>query len=223
VLEELHRFVGDLLRRHEPESVAVVGRNRVRYAAQKTRERQAGSNSERVPTGNIEPGKCHANEALDSDQAVTPGELRRNFQWRDAIAPHRVERVLQHPPDRRCSHRRVAEEIGAPSHALFRFEVNEEEWRRTDGLCACPERARHGQLDGRCANGTYCEKRCDHPSPFTWTIPVGVECQDVVDGPVDWRWNTSALCAFQNSRGRQAPPLEGNRLQKPKSFIPDDR
>ena len=59
-LEKLQRLVGGLLRAHEAEAVAVVGRDRLRAAAKQGRERLARRDGERIPHRAVDGGEGHA-------------------------------------------------------------------------------------------------------------------------------------------------------------------
>lgn len=147
------RLIGDGSGSGEAKTIAVVGAQRARRSAEIGCEWEVRGDRERVPAGNIQPGKSHADDALHADQPVAPSELGGDVERSKPIALHCLERILQHVGDRSRRRLHIAEQIRAPDDPLFGFKVDEQQRRGADGLRARPERTRHRHFDGHRPDG----------------------------------------------------------------------
>jgi hypothetical protein len=144
---ELLGFEGGALGADDSEPATVVRRDRPRFGADKSHQRQALCARQRVPRGHVDPCHRHADEALRAGQPELVLQLALEVERRDRIAldqRHKVREQLRH---RLECWRRVAEEIGAPGDALLGLEVEQRQRRDRDRAAARRERQPHRHVD----------------------------------------------------------------------------
>ena len=85
-IEQLFRFIGAGLGRHQAETVAVVGGNWFGRSAKVRGEWQAGRLRQRVPASDVETRHCHPDDSLRADETELAQELRADFHGIHRVA-----------------------------------------------------------------------------------------------------------------------------------------
>ncbi len=146
-IEQLVRFVRELVRRHQPEPAGIVGGDALGVGAQHLREPQPRGLRERVPRRHVEARHRHAHDALHADQGEALGEPGPQVERRDALALGHTRDLLEDLRDRRHGGGEIAPEIGAAGDALLGLEIDQQQRRLGDGAAAGAERIGHRHLD----------------------------------------------------------------------------
>ena len=148
---ELLGLARRLRRLHEPEAAAVVGRERLRLAAQQLVERHAGLARQRVVERHVEHRERHLGEALVAQvrEALLAGIVHGGcIGEADLAALDRGDQLLDQRRQQLLGQRNEGEAQRAANPAALGLQVDQQERHARELADARVERAPHGRDHG---------------------------------------------------------------------------
>ena len=127
LVEQFQRFGGGVLRRDEPQAVAVVSGDRGQRPAQQHGQRQPGRLGQRVPQRDVEAGHRGQGQALVPGQAEPAAGARVRRGGRDRLPAQRGAEIIEHRPQGRSRAAQVGGQVAAAGDALLGRHVDEQQ------------------------------------------------------------------------------------------------